>query len=223
MRIPYRFPYAAIARIGLFLAALLLVGAAILTDASPLAAAGIKSLDRIEQNLLRREITERSHSFVGSSAALEKLLDDFSHFLKLSERPQLRAAIRDLEQVEELHRKLVRDADSLREYLAENGKRLRQEGLGHLLELRELTDNGFRRFNEALGDYIAARQELLHWTEEHFGEIVAGNAAAVRQYDKLYKRCEQVMEKEYDRYLDRIQFVKVFRQDHPELAEYLAK
>ncbi|HEY6007579.1 MAG TPA: hypothetical protein VIU40_04590 [Geobacteraceae bacterium] len=199
------------------------MGVAILTDASPLTAAGIKSLDRIEQNLLRREIMERSHSFVGSSAALEELLDDFSHFLKFSERPQLRVAIRDLEQVEELHRKLVRDADSLRDYLAENGKSLRQEGLGHLLELRELTDNGFRRFNEALGDYIAARQELLHWTEEHFGEIVAGNAAAVRQYDKLYKRCEQVMEKEYDRYLDRIQFVNVFRQDHPELAEYLAK
>ena len=98
-----------------------------------------------------------------------------------------------------------------------------QEGLAHLLSLRDLTDKGFRRFNEALGDYIAARRELFHWTEEHFREIVRGDAAAGREYERLYKRCEQSMEKEYDRYLDRIQFVNAFLRDHPELADYLTR
>ncbi len=205
------------------LAMLLLAAAVASLCATPLSAAGIKGLDRIEHNLLSREVKERSQTFVASSVALEELLDDFNHFVNLAERPELRAAIRALDEVEERHRKLEGDAGALSAYLADNRKRLRREGLDQLLPLLDLTDKGFRRFDEALNDYLAARRELLHWTEEHFGEIVGGDVEARRHYDKLYKRCEQSMEREYDRYLDRIQFVNAFRQDHPELAEYVER
>jgi hypothetical protein len=214
---------AVVARSKRFIVMLLLAGTAVLAATSPLPAAGVKSLDRIETNLLSREVKERSRNFVASSAALEQLLDEFSHFVRLSDRSELRAAIRALEQIEGLHRRLQADAGALSDYLAQNRKRIRQEGLGQLLALQDLTDKGFRHFDEAFVDYLAARSELLHWSEEHFLEITAGDEAARRRYDKLYKRCEKSMDKEYDRYLERIQFVNAFLQDHPELADYVAR
>jgi hypothetical protein len=216
-------PQTLIGRTGRLLAHLLLAVVFVAMGAAPLPAAGIKGLDRIEENLLSREVLARSRSFVASAAALEESLDEFRHFVNLSERAGVRAAIRELDQIEELHRKLEVDAGALGDYLAENRKRLSRQGLGHLLPLLELTGTGYKRFNEALGDYISARRELFVWTEEHFREISGGDEAARKQYDKLYRRCEESMEKEYDRYLDRIQFINAFRQDHPELAEYVAK
>ena len=204
---------------------LLLLGALVPLSlgVAPLSAAAIKGLDRVEEHILSREVRERSQSFVASAAALEETLDEFRHFVNLSDRSAVRAAMRELDQIEELHRKLDGDAGALGDYMAENRKRLSREGLGHLLPLEELTDAAFKRFDEALRDYISARRELLGWTDEHFREITEGGAQARKRYDELYRRCERTMEKEYDRYLDRIQFVNAFRQDHPELAEYVAR
>ena len=223
MRISCSFPRIVNSQARRFLAPLLMALVPLSLGAALSSAAGIRGLDRVEEHILSREVRERSQSFVASATALEETLDEFHHFVNLSERSAVRAAIRELDQIEELHHKLESDASALGAYLAENRRRLSREGLGHLLPLQELTDAAFKRFDESLRDYISARRELLGWTDDHFREISGGDEAARRRYDELFRRCERTMEKEYDRYLDRIQFVNAFRQDHPELAEYVTR
>lgn len=183
----------------------------------------IKSLDRIEKNLISREVKERSRKFISATAALEEQLDEFGHFVNLTDRSQIRGALRDLQQVEELQKEFEAKGVSLGEYLVENTRRLRQEGLDYLLPLRELTGKNFVRFNEALRDYFMARKELLSWTDDNYSELSSGRTEPKKHFDELFARCEKGMEKEYDRYLDRIQFVNAFVQNHPELSDYLGR
>ncbi|HEY6838431.1 MAG TPA: hypothetical protein VI389_06790 [Geobacteraceae bacterium] len=206
------------ARVVGFLACLsVLLGSAITARAGM-----IKSLDKIERNLVSREMKDRSRNFISASAALEAQLDDFGHFVNLTDRSQVRGALRELQQIEELQKEYEANGQALAEYLAENARRLRQEGLEYLLPLSELTAKNFARFNEALRDYFLARKELLTWTDDNFSELSSGKMEAKKHFDELFARCEKRMEREYDRYLDRIQFVNSFAQNHPELSDYLA-
>lgn len=177
----------------------------------------------MEKNLISREVRERTRAFVSASTALEAQLDEFSHFVNLADNAQVRGALRDLQQIEELLKEFEVNGVALGEYLADNSRRLRQEGLGHLLPLRDLTEKSFARFDEALRDYLAARKELLSWTEENYRELSSGKSEARKRFDDLFARCEKKMEIEYDHYLDRIQFVTAFVQKHPELSDYLGR
>lgn len=195
----------------------------LLSTATIVCAGTIKSLDRMEKNLISREVRERTRAFVGASTALEAQLDEFSHFVNLADNAQVRGALRDLQQIEELLKEFEVNGAALGEYLVDNSRRLRQEGLGHLLPLRDLTEKSFARFDEALRDYLAARKELLSWTEENYRELSSGKSEARKRFDDLFARCEKKMEIEYDHYLDRIQFVTAFVQKHPELSDYLGR
>jgi hypothetical protein len=183
----------------------------------------IRSLNKLETKLLSREVMERSRNLADSTRALEDQLDTFGYLLDLSEKSQLRRAMRELELVEELQRKQDADAAVLAAYLEANERRLGEEGSEHLVRLAELSGKNFRRFSEALHDYLAARRELLVWTEENFKPLANGDEDARRHFEELFKRCQKRMEKQYDRYLERVEFIRNFINKHPELAEYAAR
>ena len=186
-------------------------------------AAAIRSLNNLETKLLSREVMERSRNLADSTRALEDQLDTFGYLLDLTEKPQLRRAMRELELLEALQQKQDADAEALGAYLDTNERRLREEGSGYLTRLSELTGRNFRRFSEALHEYLAARRELLEWTEENFKPLANGDEDARSHFEELFKRCQKRMEKQYDRYLERVEFVRNFVGKHPELAEYSVK
>lgn len=183
-------------------------------------AGSIRTLDGIGKTLVSREVTALSRAFFAAGGELEEHLDEFSHVLNLSDKSQLRAAIRDIERLESLHKEFQTTAEALNLYLTQNRKRLKAEGLDHFLALKELTGKNQEYFTVALTDYIATRKQFLFWTDDHFRDIMAGKEDALATFNQLSQDNDRVMEKEYDRYLERIDHLKGFMKKHPELASF---
>ncbi len=160
---------------------------------------------------------------IGSSAGkTQDVLQKLDEIQDIGTIPKINEALRLIDLAQTLLIQVDIDSNNLIAYIEKHRDELRKKDTEVFIQLEGLyRDKTYFIYNEAVKDYLNSYAAMLTYCRGNFNSISAGKLPQKQNYEKLYFKYRNAVEKHNKAYIEKMGFHQEYLASHPNLNRLL--
>jgi uncharacterized protein YciI len=168
---------------------------------------------------LEKRISLYLNRLESSAVDLQHELDKITDMKRLNTMGRMKEAISIITGSEKILAGANQDVAAYIAFINQNSRELKQEGLSHYIEIRDLLNQPLSIKRNAMDNYFQVLKKWLTYSATHFDRLEAKDPAARNSYDLLLTDVNRSLKRYDTANAQYHQFVKIFLTRNPNLVK----
>lgn len=167
-----------------------------------------------------KELASRSAEVKASINRFQNAFDELQK-MDVNTVSEMRKAIGAIEEAERLLYEANMSRDMFLAYINEHTQELGEKEVNSFIALIGGFGTTLEAYYQGVKEYFYAYKKVLEYCTNNYHSIYAGREPETQKYDELYSKCEIAFQKVNKAYVQHVESIQRYLDEHPEVSEKL--